>query len=808
MRSTLNQTFRSLARQPHFTIPAMLALALGLGANILMFTLIDRVLLNPLPYPEANRITTISEQSNTQDNPDGYLALADFMDIQRDSKEYEQIAAFQVSHFNLAPSGETQAAEQVTAARVTADFFSILGARPILGRLIQQGDDDARSSGVVVLSEGFWKRRYGSKADVLGKQVLLNGHAYTIVGVAPASFLYPREDVQAWTSLALIPSGQRSPTFLRGIARLKQGASIAQARAELNVIASSIRNAHPTDYRSLTFPTMPITESVIGHVRTTLWITAGMALLLFVIAVTNVANITFARGLNKQRDIAVQSCLGARRQHIVCSLLLESLIIAGAGSVGGGLLAWIGIGYLRSLNLSTLPRMHEITMDWSIVLAATSLGVIAAAASGLLPALRVSKPNLAESLRAQGRTATDFRRNMRIRNSLVVAEIALSFALLTGGSLMARSFLKLSRVDVGFQVNPDDLLVMLIYPTGDRYTSQKRIQLFSQLSANVKRLPGVEDASTSFNMPPNRVNYDNGFEIEGNDRGKLWQGPNVPVSMVSPGFFHTIGLPVQRGRPFTYEDTSTSPPVVIVSERFVKAYMNGRDPVGKRLRESDPSDITGNRPWMEIVGVVADMRFQGARKELTPAYYRPSAQLMFPFGMYLVVRGKHPLTYMNAIEQLVHSEDRGITISVPETMAQVMDADIKQSRFNTVLMDAFAMIGILLTAIGTYGVISYSVAQRKSEIGIRLALGAPREQITKQIIKEGLLLTVSGVMIGSVGAVALGKAMTTFLFEVSPFDPWSYALGSLLLFCVSILACYLPSRRAASLDPLMAIREE
>ncbi|HLJ27714.1 MAG TPA: ABC transporter permease [Candidatus Angelobacter sp.] len=804
----IRQTLRSLRRQRQFTIPAVLALTLGIGANVVIFTLVNQVLLRPLPYPEPQRIAMVYTRSQAQTSGKGVMALADFLDIKNNAKQFQQIAAYQVSHFNLAPSDENDAAEYAICSRATAEFFNILGVRPLLGRVFKPGDDDPGHESVVVLSESFWKRRYDGRSDVVGKIVTLNGKPYTIVGVAPSSFRFPRADVEAWATLGLDPPARRSPSFLRAIGKLRPGVSMEQAQAELSVIARNIEQAHPEEYSKLGFPVFSLTEDTVGNIRTTLWILQGVVFVVLLIAIVNVANLTFARGLGKEREIAVQTCLGAKRRHIVRLLLLESLMISAVGSALGLLLAWQGISYLKAVNPANMPRLQEVAIDYRVALFTALLGVIGAIASGLLPALRVSAPNLSESLKAGGRAGTDLRKNLRIRNALVVLEIAMCFTLLIGGGLMARSFMNLNRVDMGFQTDPANLLVVETYPSGPKYTKERRVQFYTQLIADIKKFPGVEDAAISFSIPPNRMNFANGFEIEGREAMKPEQSPAVPVPITSPGYFKTMQIPLLRGRDFAESDTMTSPPVVLISQAFAKAFFGNEDPIGKRLRESDSSDDGGARPWMEIVGMVGDVHYQGANREITPAYYRPSTQLIFPYGNYVIVRSKNPNNLISTVVQRIHAEDRSIVVSKAATMEELMGEAIKQPRFNAVLMGVFAIVALILTAIGTYGVMAYSVTQRKVEIGIRMALGAQKSDVLKQVLGQGFQLTLIGGAVGITGSIILGKSVQAFLFGISSLDPATYGLITLLLFGVAAIACYVPAKKAATVDPLLAIRED
>lgn len=801
------QIFRSLRRQPQFTIPAVLALALGIGANAVIFTLINRILLQPLPFPEPQQLTTIYSSFPSQGIARGPMGLGDFLDIKNNSRQFEELAAYHVTRFNLAPLGSDDTAQGIICSRATAGFFNLLGAQPLIGRLFQPGDDEPGKTGVTVLSEKLWRMKYGSNPGVLGKIANINGKPYTIIGVVESSFQFPRPDVEAWASLSLEPATRRAPFFLRGIGRLRPGISPDQAGSELKGIARRIEQTYPQQYSNFSFIVMPLAEDVAGKIKSTLWILQGVVGLVLLIAIVNVANLSFARGLGKEREIAVQTCLGAKRRHVMRLLLLESLAVSACGCIFGLFLAWESIRYLRLLHPANLPRLQEVSVDFNVAVFSVGLAVLAAIGSGLLPALKVSQPNLTETLKSGGRAGSDVKKNLRLRSILVVAEIAMCFTLLIGGGLMAKSFLKLSKVDMGFQADPENLLILKTYPTGPTYTSERRVQFYRQLLDDIKRFPGVEAAAISFNLPPNKVDYSNGFEIEGQPNLKPQDSPVVTVPMVSSDYFSTMQIPLLQGRSFQESDTLTSPPVVVVSKTFARTYFGNESAIGKRMREAEATTLDGSRPWMEIVGVAGDVRYRGASSELEPVYYRSSNQLVFPFDDNVIVRARNPLNLANAIVSRVHSEDRSIPVSAPVTMQRQMEDALQQPRFNALLMGIFAVVALILTAIGTYGVMAYSVTQRTQEIGIRMALGAQRSAVLKQILGNGLALSLIGSCIGFAGALLLGKFVQAFLFNVSSVDPMTYGLVLLLLLVVAALASYMPARRATTVDPMAALRE-
>jgi len=801
------QICRSLRRQPQFTIPAVLALALGVGANAVIFTLINRILLRPLPYREPHQLTVIYSSFPSQGIARGPMGMGDFLDIRSNSRQFQDLAAYHVTRFNLAPLNTDDTAQGIICSRATASFFNLLGPRPLIGRLFQPGDDTPGKTGVVVLSEKLWRAKYGANPGVIGQTANINGKPYTIIGVVGHGFQFPRRDVEAWASLSLDQATRRSPFFLRGIGRLRPGVSPDQVSSEMKAIARDIEKVYPQEYSGFSFAVVPLTEDIVGKIKSTLWIMQGVVGMVLLIAILNVANLSFARGLGKEREIALQTCLGATRRHVIKLLVLESLAVSACGCIFGLLLAWESIRYLRSLQPANLPRLQEVSMDFNVALFSMALAVLAGIGSGLLPALKVSRPNLFESLKSGGRSGTEIRKHLRLRSALVVAEIAMCFTLLIGGGLIVRSFLKLSMVDMGFQADPETLLLVKTYPTGPRYTSERRVQFYRQLLDDIKRLPGVESAAISFNLPPNKVDYSNGFEIEGQPKLKQQELPVVTVPLVSSDYFSTMQIPLLQGRTFNEADTLTSRPVVMVSQTFARMYFGNESAVGKRIRESEAATADGSRPWMEIVGVAGDVRYRGASADLEPVYYRSSNQLVFPFDNNVIVRARNPINLASAIVSGVHSQDRSVPVSLPVTMRHQMEDSLQQPRFNALLMGIFSLVALILTAIGTYGVMAYSVSQRTQEIGIRMALGAQRSVVLKQIIGQGVRLTLIGSCIGVVCALLLGKVVQTFLFRVSPLDPTTYGLVLLLLLLVATLACYMPAKRATAVDPMCSLRD-
>jgi putative ABC transport system permease protein len=794
---------RLLARSPGFAAVAVLALALGIGANAAIFSAVDGVLLRPLPYPQAGRLVLVSSHFSRSNFPYGNLCLADYLDWRAGNRAFEDPAVFQRRRFDLTGSNEP---EQVGGAAVTAGFFSALRARPLLGRVFRSGEDGSAKERLAVLSESLWRRRFGGNPRVIGQAVGVDGNLATVVGVMPSGFHFPRPDSEVWTNLVFEPPTRRGPFFYRGLARLMPGVTLTQAQAELDAIAGRVELADRWSSR-LTFPLQPLREAIVGDARPALLVLFGAVSLVLLIASVNVANLLLARATAREREMAVRLGLGAGRARLLRQLLTESGLLALTGGAAGVAVAAGGIELLRVWNPGNLPRIEDVRLDAGVLGFTLLVSLLTGVLFGLAPALQSSRADLAESLKQGGRGTSASAGRRRTRAVLVVSELALSLLLLAGAALFVRSFVLLQRVETGFVVPPTRILTLQISPSAAKYRDNKIcIAFYERLLERVRHLPGVESAALSDSLPPDREGNADTYVIAGRPLVPGELNPITSAPTVSADYFRTLGIPLLKGRFFDRGDRLDSPPVAIISAGMARREFAGRDPIGERIKESGP-ELSGS-PYMEIVGVVGNTRYLGLASPHDAAYYQASAQNGGQ-KQFLVVRsaaaaaGLAPL-----LRREVRSVDRDVVVGDVSTMEQALSDSVAQPRFRTLLLAAFAAVAVLLAAIGVYGVIAYSVAQRTHEIGMRMALGARRSDVLRLIVGQGAGLALAGIGIGLAGALALTRLLANLLFGVSATDPLTFILVPLLLAAVALAASLIPAHRAASIDPHVALKYE
>ncbi len=803
LQQDLRYGARMLVKRPGVTLIAVITLALGVGANTAIFSVVNAVLLRPLPYPEPERLVmsflTAQGQSQTS------LGMADFLAVRERNQSFENVTAFSSGGFTFT-GGERP--EQVSGAWVSADFFATLRVTPVRGRTYQAEDERPESARVVVISHGFWQQRLAAEPQVIGKTINLNSTPYTIIGVMPESFHFAlTPEAELWPVRVIHPPTRRGPFFSRCIGRLKPGVTERQAQADLSAIAAQVKQQFPNPpFSAMT--TRPLTTSVVGEVRRGLLVILGAVAFVLLIAAANVANLQLARAASREREMAVRRALGAHRWRIVRQLLTESLMLAAIGGVVGFLLALWGINLFRTFGPSNLPRLQEVNLDgWVLgftMLAAALSGLI----FGLAPALQASRPDLNESLKEGGRAGTESHGRKRLRGLLVVAEVALTLVLLVGAGLLLKSFLRLQEVKPGFQ--PGHLLTAQISLPSARYAEDQNIIAFYQELINrLKSLPGVQAVGISMSLPPNQLQISNDFGIEGRPLPPGQKRPVAEELTISPDYFTVLGVPLLRGRFFTDADKAGALRVLIINEAMARRFFPNEDPVGKRLQTGDPSP---NAPWQTIVGVVGNVKYTGLKAEETITMYVPYTTpgwASWSRSMYLVVRTTgQPLGLSSTLRQQVRALDQDLPVTKLKTMEQVIYESIAAPRFGASLLGLFAAVALLLAAIGIYGVISYAVTERTHEIGIRMALGAHIHDVLRLVIGHGMKLALSGVAIGVVASLALTRLMKTLLFGVSATDPLTFILIALLLTGVALLACWLPARRATKVDPMEALRYE
>jgi len=794
----LRYGLRTMRRGPGFAAVAIMTLALGIGANTAIFSVVNAVLLRPLPYREPAGLVTVLH--------DGWkpVAPANFLDWREQSGAFESIAAAQL--WGLTMTGRDRP-EQLEVLQTSAEMFQVLGVDAALGRTFAAGEDQPGREHVVVLSHGFWQRRFGGAADVVGQQVMLDGEAYTIVGVMPPDFQFApfwATRAEAWVPLNLGRRvSDRSGQSLRVFARLKPGVTQGQAQAEMEAINRRLAEQYPRENEGLTVSVDPLHEKVVGKSRPALLIILGAVGFVLLIACANVANLMLAKSALRQREIAVRIALGAGRWRIVRQLLTESLVLAIAGGAAGLLLAYWSNTALASFGPDTLPRVRTASLDSGVLLFTLGLSVFVGLLFGLAPALRSTKTDLTESLKSRVQGSARGRRHERVRQLLVVGEVAVSLVLLVGGGLMMRSFLRLTSVDPGF--DPHGVTAATVRLAGPRYaTDEQRAAFFQRLNEQVGSLPGVKSASAINHLPLGGDVWTFGFTVEGRADSPDSERPTAVYRVVRPDYFRTMGAALLKGRDFTERDDATSPGVVVVNEALARRQWPGEEPLGKRIT------VVGEdaRP-REVVGVVRDLKQGEWVSAPKPEMYLPHLQAASPRSMTLVIRTSSAASEVGPlVRREVWAIDGDLPVSQVTSMEDVVSESVGQQRFNTLLIGLFAATALILAAVGVYGVMSHAVAQRTHEIGVRLALGARGRDVLGMIIRQGLSLTLVGLALGLAGALALMRVMNSLLYEVSATDPLVFGGVAAALTLSALLACYVPARRATKVDPVIALRHD
>jgi putative ABC transport system permease protein len=797
---------RTLLKSPGFTAVAVVALALGIGANTAIFSVVKAVLLSPLPYPEPERLVWVREINPGSDILDEPASMPNYNDWRTQSQSFEGLAAFGYAGGTIT-EGDREP-ERVSGMSTSANFFDVVGVRPALGRGFLPEEEAAGKNRVVVISHALWQRRFNSDPSVLGRQITITGNVHTVVGVAPKDFKTPVPGPKApdlWFPIAFrFDESIRRSDFLNVFGRLKPGASVEQGRAELEALAARLAAEHPATNAGWSVKVEPLHERVVGNVRQALWVLMGMVGLLLLIACANVANLLLARAAARRQEIAVRTALGAGRWRVVRQLLTESVILALMGGALGLVLAAWGVELLVALSPGNLPRLEEVGLDARVLAFTLGVSALTGVVFGILPALSASKADVAVSLKEGGsRGSTAGRGARRLRSSLVVAEIAITAVLLAGAGLMVRSFAAVQSVDPGLRADRvltfDFALPMTAYKE-----APQRAAFYEQLTARAAAIPGVEHAAIVDALPMTGNTNVLAFVVEGRPPLPPEKVQDAEMFSVAPGYFDVMGIPLLRGEPLTERHRADVPTVVVINETMARRYFPGEDPVGKRLNLGDPEKT----PWWTVVGVVRDARTDGLDKEPYPQMYVPAAQYPQRAGTFVARTKGDPASVVPALRREVASMDKDIPLYNLRTMEQVLSDSLSRRRFQMVLVAAFAGVGLLLAAVGIYGVISYSVTQRSHEIGVRMALGARVGDILKLVVGQGLWLALAGVGLGLLGAFALTRVLTSLLYGVSATDPLTFAAVASGLLGVALLACLLPARRATKVDPMVALRYE
>jgi predicted permease len=799
---------RMLLKQPGFTLIVVLTLSLGIGANTAIFSVINSVLLRPLPYREAERIVAIQELN--EEGRRVQVTAANFLDWRAQQSTFAHLAAIFTRPANLSL---TEQAERINLAVVSANFFEVFGITAERGRLFLAADEQAGHPPVVVLSHGLWQSRFGGAVDMVGRGVTLDGKSYTVVGIAPAGFQYPNQ-TEAWLPpLRLAPelnermdvTQVRGMGYLSAVALLKPGVSHAQAASEMEIITARLRQQYPETNNRRFNRVVSLHKHLVGETGTMLWLLFGAVSFVLLIACANVANLLLVRSAARQKEMAIRTALGASRRRVVRQLLTESMLLALAGGGLGLLLAAWGVDLMTKLLPQDFPRLREIGLDWLVLGFTLSASVLTGVLFGLAPALQSVKMAVHETLKESARGAAGNWRQRRLGHLLIVAEVALSFVLLVGAGLLLRSFLQLQAVNAGF--TPQQVLAARLSPSGSGYRSDPAyINYYRRVIERVSTIPGVE-AVGAINTLPLSKGPTAGYRVEGRPLLTPDKWPGANYRSVSPGYFHALNIPIVQGRAFTERDGAEAPLVMIVNQALARRDFPGENPVGKRINLGN-TDRNGQPVWFEIIGVAADVRSQELIEEALPEFYLSNLQDTFT-EMSLVIRAAVELASLPAaVRQAAAEVDRAQPVSKIETMEQIVSEAVSQPRFNLLLLGLFGGLALLLSAAGIYGVTAYSVAQRSSELGIRMALGAQPHHVLKLILGQGLRLIAGGIVLGLAAAFALTRLMSTLLFGVSTTDPSTFAAIALLLTLVALLACWIPARRATKVDPMIALRTE
>lgn len=796
----LRYAARTLRKSPGFSIVAVLTLALGIGANTAIYSVVNALLLRPLPYKDSSRLVRLWP-TNVKTGPLPYAITSypDFTDWKTQSHSFEQVEGYVPRSFNLSGGDQPQ---RVYGLRASAGLLALLGITPIHGRTFLAEETQPGKDHVLLLSEGLWQSRFARDPNVLGKTVKLNDENYLVIGILPAAFQFPPNNPCALV-LPQPPDPSRGHGFLNVVARLKTGVTLATAQTEMETIARRLELQYPKESKELGVRVLGLQESYVGSFRAALLIFLSAVGFVLLIACANVANLFLARTASRQKEFVVRAAMGAGRFRLVRQLLTESALLGLAGGAAGLLFAYWGVKGLVALvhGAFTTAPMETVGIDGSVLGFTLGVSLLVGLLAGLAPALATTKVQLNDTLK-EGRGLTGNRARNRIRGTLVVAEIALALVLLTGAGLMLKSFLILESVDPG--IHPENVLVMDFSMGGKKYAkTQARAPFMDAVLHRVEQIPGVQSAAMASDVPLTNNSDAQAILIEGRPDPGPKQRPIVNVNVVGPGYLRTLGIPLLKGRDFSARDTESAPAVVLINQAMARKLWPNEDPTGARISAD-------GKNWATIQGVVGDVRQLGLMSESKPEIYLSYLQDPFawPYFSLLVHTSSDPMKQLSSIQDVVWSVDKDLPIAAVATMEHLRSGSIAQPRVTALLLVVFASLALILASVGIYGVMAYSVTQRTHEMGLRMALGARITDVLKLVLGHGMILTGCGVGLGLIGAFALTRVLTKFLWGVRPTDPVTFIAVSTLLAAVAMLATYLPARRATKVDPMVALRYE
>ena len=804
MLTDIRYAMRMLAKSPAFTFVSILTLALGIGANTAIFSLVHSILLRPLPYRESDQLVRMVQASPKLGLASWGVSQAGFAAYREHNRSFESMAILNSGEINLIGDGEP---ERLKVSNVTADFFKVLGINPTFGRTFQEGEDSPGRNSICVIGYGLWQRRFGGDPNVVGRTIILNHAPVQIVGVMPAAFKFPRADIDLWMPLAF-DAKRRAPYFFQVVARLKPGLPPTQAQVETTQILQNYGRQNPNTAEAVGLSegngphtiVKPIKEVLVGRTEKPLLVLLSAVALVLLIACANVANLLLARATARTREMAVRVALGATRWRLARQLLTESIVLSGLGAIAGVALAAYGIQLLDKLPIVGIARIEEVRLSGSVLMFTAGLAVFTGLLFGFMPALRAYAMGVASGIREGARGTVAHR---RLNAALVAVQFALSLVLLIGAGLLLKSFQKLESVDLGF--NPEQTLTMAATLPRLKYENEaKALAFYNGAIEQLKNSPGIKAVGLTTNLPFGVDGNSDGFIIEGNTalEENLSQSEQAEIQSVTPGTFQALNIPLLQGRDFQPTDNSETQRVGIIDETLARRYWPAGDALGKRIA------TTGDREWITIVGVVGSIKHASLTEEKYPHIYQAMAQAPAPRASFVVRTDGPPLAAVPAFRNAIRQLDADMPLYQVRPLTELIGETLSTQRLTNILLTGFALLALLLAAVGIYSTMSLYVGSRTKEFGIRLALGAQPGALRRNVLRHGMLLTAAGVVMGVAGAFAVTRTIKSLLFEVSTTDPVVFISIPVLLVIVSLVACYTPARRATKVDPLIALRYE